>query len=91
MNKFNPEIADVAREQIGKFFKARREELGISQKELAVLTGLKRQALISDFEKGKANITINNLLALCGCLRIKPYFETGDVNQVPGFEKMNDN
>ena len=88
-NKLNPAVADKGRELVGEFFKNRREELGLTQGELAEMAGVNRQALISDFEKGKANITINTLFALCGCLRVKPYFETADPeNDVPGFGKV---
>ena len=88
MLKFNSEIADIARQQIGLFFRARREELGLTTRELAEAANT-TPAQVSNFENGKANITINTLLALCGCLRIKPLFESGDVNQVPGFEIAN--
>jgi len=85
--KFNPAVADHARKLIGEFFRDRRIELNISQADLCIMSNTK-QASISKFENGKANITINTFLALCGCLRIKPNFETAAINEVPGFGKI---
>ena len=82
MKRFRPFIADEARILIGKFFKDRREEMKLSARELAEMAGT-THSQISNFENGKANITINTLLALCGCLRIKPFFETSDLDDVP--------
>lgn len=89
MKKFNPLIADDARKIVGKFFKDRRKELKLTASELAECCGM-TQPQISNFENGSQNITINNLFALCGCLRVKPYFEAvEDVNnEVPGFGKI---
>lgn len=83
--KFNPEIADIAREKIGKFFRSRREKLGITQEQLAKCAGT-QQWRVSAFEEGKANVTINTLLAMCGCLRIGINFEEKDPNTPAGFE-----
>lgn len=85
MKKFNPEIADIARKPIGDFFRTRREELGITQAELATCAGT-QQYRISAFEDGKANITLNTLLAIAGCLRVGIYFEEKDPNTPPGFD-----
>lgn len=87
--KFNPAIADEARKLIGSFFRDRRKELGITIAQLAEMTSMQKR-IISQFENGQQNITINSLFALCGVLRINPYFEeVEDVNnEVPGFGKV---
>lgn len=81
--KFNPQVAEVAKKLIGEHFRARREELGLTQGDLAACAGL-RQYQISSFEQGQGNITINNLLAIGGCLRMKIFFEEADPQSPPG-------
>lgn len=88
--KFNPEIADKAREVMGQFFRERRIELGMTQGDLCKCAGL-TQPQLSRFEEGNQNLTINSLLALAGCLRLKIFFETADPNTVAGFETLNEN
>ena len=88
--KFNPEIADKAREVMGQFFRERRVELGMTQGDLCRCAGL-TQPQLSRFEEGNQNLTINSLLALAGCLRLKIFFETADPNTVAGFEPLNEN
>lgn len=88
--KFNPEIADKARGMIGLFFRDRRNELGMTQGDLCQCAGL-TQPQLSRFEEGNQNLTINSLLALAGCLRLKMYFETADPNSVAGFEPLEEN
>ncbi len=88
--KFNPEIADIGRIKIGEFFKSRRIELGLTQGELCNCAGL-TQPQLSRFEEGNQNITINTMLALGGCLRLKIFFEEADPNSVAGFEPLNKN
>jgi transcriptional regulator with XRE-family HTH domain len=83
--KFNSEIADIAREKIGKFLRSRRESLGMTQDQLAKCAGT-QQWRVSAFEDGKANITINTLKALAGCLRVGVTFEEKDSNSPAGFE-----
>ncbi|MBC7418410.1 MAG: helix-turn-helix transcriptional regulator [Pedobacter sp.] len=87
--KFNPAVANQARILIGSFFRERRKELGLKLSELAEMTGT-TQPQLTRFENGEQNITINTLFALCGCLRIKPYFEEVEdlENEVPGFGKV---
>ncbi len=86
--KFNPAVADQARKLVGEFFRNRRKELGMTLTELAEMAGM-TQPQLTNFENGKQNITINSLFALCGCLRIKPYFEEADPdNDVPGMPPM---
>jgi transcriptional regulator with XRE-family HTH domain len=88
--KFNPKVADKARELLGQFFRERRIELGMTQSDLANCAGI-RQHHLSQFENGTQNVTINVLLALAGCLRLKMYFETADPNTVAGFEPLEEN
>lgn len=88
--KFNPEIANKFREFTGAFFKERRLELGMTQGDLcrcAMLT----QPQLSRFEEGQQNITINNLAALAGCLRMEIQYITKDPDSVPGFPKIEKN
>ena len=89
--KFNPQVADVSRKIIGEHFRKRRVELGLSQEDVAQCAGIKQRNHISRFENGLANLTINNLLALGGCLRMKLYFEDSDPNTPAGFENLNEN
>lgn len=88
--KFNPEIADIAREKIGKFFRSRRESLGMTQQQLAQCAGI-QQWRVSAFEDGKANITINTLLAIAGCLRVGVTFEEKDSDSPAGFRGVDPN
>ncbi|MEW5757981.1 MAG: helix-turn-helix transcriptional regulator [Candidatus Omnitrophota bacterium] len=55
---------------IGKTIKIARIEKGLSQKDLALVTGID-QPDISKIEEGKKNITLNTLLLLCKSLDIK--------------------
>lgn len=48
-----------------------REKLGYSQEQLARKTGIKRQA-ISDYELGKRNPNVVNLLKISKALRCHP-------------------
>lgn len=82
--KFNPEIADKFRELTGKFFKERRQDMGMTQGDLCRCAGL-TQPQLSRFEEGQQNITINNLAALVGCLRMEIQYITKDPKSVPGF------
>lgn len=88
--KFNTEIADKAREVMGQFFRDRRIELRMTQGDLCRCSGL-TQPQLSKFEEGNQNLTINSLLALAGCMRLKIFFETADPNTVAGFEPLNEN
>lgn len=85
MNRFNPEIANIAREKIGKFFKQRREALGLTVRELAGMSD-STASQVTNFELGKQNVTINTLIAFAGCLRMGIYFEEKDTNTPAGFE-----
>lgn len=89
-NKFNPKIADIARQKIGKFVKQRRNKLKITQPELAEAVDV-RVATISDFEKGKANLGINTLIGILGVLRIEIQFIEKDPESMPGFDSPSKN
>jgi DNA-binding XRE family transcriptional regulator len=56
--------------KFGDTMKERRIEMGLSQKQLALRTGLK-QPVISHIEDGKKNITLFTLIRLCKVLGIK--------------------
>lgn len=88
--KFNPAVSDKFRELTGAFFKERRQELGMTQGYLCRCTGM-TQPQLSRFEDGEQNITINNLAALAGCLRMEIQYITKDPNSVAGFESPNQN
>lgn len=88
--KFNPKISDKFRELTGKFFKERRQELGMTQGDLCRCAGM-TQPQLSRFEDGEQNITINNLAALAGCLRMEIQYVTKDPNSVAGFDSPNQN
>jgi len=89
-NKFNLKIADIARGKIGEYVRNRRKKLNISQAELSEKINV-RAATVSDFEKGKSNITINSLIAMLGVLRIEMQFVETDPGSMPGFEAPNKN
>lgn len=88
--KFNPEVAKVALKLTGEFFRKRRKELGMSQKDLANCAGI-RQHYLSAFENGEQNISFNVLMALSGCLRMEIQYITKDPDSLPGFEKQSEN
>lgn len=85
--KFNTAVADQARKLIGELFQKRRLELNLSIYDLAQMTDILPDDIVS-FEKGTQNIPLNSLLSLCGMLRIKLYFEHGEINHVPGFSPI---
>ncbi|TVP95934.1 MAG: XRE family transcriptional regulator [Acholeplasmatales bacterium] len=62
------ETNDVMIKEIGKRLKARRIALDITQKDLAVESGVS-QRTISGFENGE-NITLDNLLSILRVLRL---------------------
>lgn len=64
---------------IGERIKRRRQELGMSQKELANLSGYSSRATICKIENGRRNVSSNNLNKLANALNVSPGFLlTGD-------------
>ena len=63
--------ADRIAAEIGKLLRARRNELGVTQSEIARYLGVSQQQ-IGKYEKGIGRIPADNLLALCERLRIDP-------------------
>ena len=61
--------ADI-RERLGYALKSRREELGLSQEELAARAGIHRTYL-SDVERGGRNIALINIERLASALSIR--------------------
>lgn len=58
--------------------KTRREELGMSQDDLAALTGYKGRAAISAIELGKTDLTITKIKTFARALRTTPGELMGD-------------
>lgn len=81
--KFNPKVADKARQLIGDFIKERREYVGYTQEELSKMAGIRKATLI-DVEKGRP-CSLNTLLAILGCLRGKLNIEWQDIDSIPHF------
>ena len=82
--KFNPKVADIAREKIGQFVRSRRTELGWSQQKVSDIADV-RQATVNDVEMGR-NYTINTLLAILGSMRCELQIIGHDIDSVPGFQ-----
>lgn len=87
--KFNPIVADIAREKIADFVKERRKERAMSQQQLADMAGIRKATLI-DLEAGR-NVTLNTLIAVVACLRGEIKIIWKDPQSVPGFEAPNMN
>lgn len=68
----NEKLLKEAHVVIANFFKSRREELGITQQQLADQTCL-GVATVSRFERGQG-IGLSQLLILCQHLNIYPFF-----------------
>jgi transcriptional regulator with XRE-family HTH domain len=56
---------------LSMILRARRETLGISQSELARLSGLHR-SYIGDLERGSRNISVRNLTRLADAMSMQP-------------------
>ena len=63
-----------ARRLISEFLKARREELGITQAELAEMSGM-GIATIKRFESGRFWLNLKQYLILCHFLKCYPFIE----------------
>ena len=55
----------------GKKLKELRERQGLTQEQLAERAGLSKN-YVSDCERGTRNISLENIIALCRALKIKP-------------------
>ena len=71
----NEKVLNEARDMISGFLRDRRNELGISQAELAELTGM-GIATIKRFESGKFWINMKQYLILCHHLKCFPFLAT---------------
>lgn len=87
--KFNPKIADIARNLIGDLIKDRRKELNMTQEDLAQMANIRRATLI-DVEAGKP-YEFNTLIAILGCLRGEVQIIWHDIESVPGYSKPSKN
>ena len=87
--KFNPKIADIARNLIGGYIKDRRKELKMTQEELAVMANIRRATLI-DVEAGKP-YEFNTLIAILGCLRGEIQIVWHDIESAPGYPAASKN
>jgi transcriptional regulator with XRE-family HTH domain len=89
--KFNYKVADIARQKWGEFLRDRRIERGWTQDELAEMMGVHRNRII-EMESGKKNYSINQFIAVIGCLRGEVFIEWKDpTNDVPGFGTIDQN
>ena len=66
-----PDKADIFNLQIGKLLRAHRNQLGVTQSEIARYLGVSQQQ-IGKYEKGIGRIPAVNLRALCKRLQIDP-------------------
>ena len=87
--RFNPKVADKARQLIGEYIKERRKERGWSLQHLADQAGVRKQTLF-DMEGGR-NYEINTLIAVVGCLRGELQIIWKDPESVPGFQAPSKN
>lgn len=89
-DKFNYEVADIAQKLIGKACATRRKELGYTQVELAAKAGTVDHH-ISNFEKGKQNISLRLFIAILGCLDMHIDLMAKDGDRASGFDPLNRN
>lgn len=75
----NEKVLLEARALISRFLKKRREELGITQQELADLSGI-GIATIKRFESGKFWLNLKQYLILCHFLKCYPFLEAVESN-----------
>ena len=59
--------------QSGKIVRTRREELGLSQQELAEKTGYKSKAVISDIERGRISIPAKKVSDFAHALQLDTF------------------
>jgi transcriptional regulator with XRE-family HTH domain len=68
------------REKFGAAVRARREDLGFSQEQLAELAGMHR-TYVGSIERGERNVSLENIVKLCEALRIKPSSLMGSLDE----------
>lgn len=81
----NEKVLLEARDLISGFLKSRREELGMTQKELADNSGM-GIATIKRFESGKFWLNLKQYLILCHYLKCYPFIE--EIESDKEFAKM---
>lgn len=81
----NDKVLLEARELISRFLKERREELGVTQQELAELSGM-GIATIKRFESGKFWLNLKQYLILCHHLKCYPFIQ--EIESDKEFAKM---
>lgn len=87
--RFNPKVADIARQLIAEHIKQRRAEIGYSQQALSEMAGIRKATLV-DLEAGR-NYEINTLIAVLGCLRGELQIGWKDIDSMPHFGKPSQN
>jgi len=68
------------REKFGAAVRARREDLGFSQEQLAELAGMHR-TYVGSIERGERNVSLENIVKLCEALQIKPSVLMGSLDE----------
>jgi len=58
--------------QLGKNIKTRRQELGLTQLQLAQKIGIESKTTITDVEKGRTSLYVSNLFRYAKALKCKP-------------------
>jgi transcriptional regulator with XRE-family HTH domain len=81
----NEAVLVEARNLISGFLKSRREQLGITQQELADMTGM-GIATIKRFESGKFWLNMKQFLAIC--FHLKCFYFLAEVESEDEFAKM---
>lgn len=66
---------------VGKRIKERREELGLSQSDLARLTGYADKTGISKIESGDRVLNIEKILTFAEALGVSPFYLIGESGQ----------
>jgi transcriptional regulator with XRE-family HTH domain len=89
MHRDDRELDDILR-ALAAVVRSRREQLGISQEELAYRAGLHR-TYISDIERGSRNIAVKNLVRLAHALGVPvSYLFTADAFQERSIDSPGD-
>lgn len=70
VNAESPELVDLRRKTLGKFFKDRRTKAGLTQSDVAVALGYSTAQFISNWERGQSQPPMNVLPQLCKLLAI---------------------